>query len=64
VAGAREHRRRACEIRSRAGLQRESLCDTNSDGNAEYGDDAVTRVVNLAPRADDGAMAVLQARCR
>jgi diguanylate cyclase (GGDEF)-like protein len=33
---------------------------TNSDGNAEFGDDAVTRVVNLAPRAEDGAMAVLQ----
>ena len=33
---------------------------TNGDGNAEFGDDAVTRVINLAPRADDGAMAVLQ----
>ena len=32
----------------------------NSEGNAEYGDDAVTRVINLAPRADDGAVAVLQ----
>ena len=33
---------------------------TNGDGNAEYGGDAITRVINLAPRADDGAMAVLQ----
>jgi diguanylate cyclase (GGDEF)-like protein len=32
----------------------------NSEGNAEYGDDAITRVVNLAPRADDGVVAVLQ----
>ena len=31
-----------------------------SDGNAEFGDDAITRVINLAPRADDGAVAVLQ----
>ena len=33
---------------------------TGSDGNAEFGDDAITRVINLAPRADDGAVAVLQ----
>jgi diguanylate cyclase (GGDEF)-like protein len=33
---------------------------TGSDGNAEYGDDAVTRVINLAPRADEGGLAVLQ----
>ena len=33
---------------------------TDSDGNAEFGDDAITRVVNLAPRADEGAVAVLQ----
>src|SRR5262249_13670914 len=33
---------------------------TGSDGNAEFGDDAITRVIDLAPRADDGAMAVLQ----
>jgi diguanylate cyclase (GGDEF)-like protein len=33
---------------------------TNGDGNAEFGDDAISRVINLAPRADDGAMAVLQ----
>jgi HAMP domain-containing protein len=33
---------------------------TNGEGNAEFGDDAITRVINLAPRADDGAMAVLQ----
>jgi diguanylate cyclase (GGDEF)-like protein len=31
-----------------------------SDGNAEFGDDIITRVINLAPRADDGAVAVLQ----
>ena len=31
-----------------------------SDGNAEFGDEGVTRVVNLAPRADDGAVVVLQ----
>ncbi len=33
---------------------------TGSDGNAEFGDDAITRVIDLAPRADDGALAVLQ----
>ena len=33
---------------------------TDGDGNAEYGDGAVTRVVNLAPRADEGAVALLQ----
>ena len=33
---------------------------TDGDGNAEFGDDAVTRVINLAPRAEDGAVAVLQ----
>ena len=33
---------------------------TGSDGNAEFGDDAITRVIDLAPRADDGAVAVLQ----
>jgi diguanylate cyclase (GGDEF)-like protein len=31
-----------------------------SDGNAEFGDEAITRVINLAPRADDGAVVVLQ----
>jgi diguanylate cyclase (GGDEF)-like protein len=35
---------------------------TNGEGNAEYGDDAVTRVVNLAPRSDDAVVALLQAR--
>ena len=35
---------------------------TNGEGNAEYGDDAVTRVLNLAPRSDDAAIAVLQGR--
>ena len=29
-------------------------------GNAEFGDDMITRVIDLAPRADDGAVAVLQ----
>jgi diguanylate cyclase (GGDEF)-like protein len=33
---------------------------TGSDGNAEFGEDAITRVINLAPRADDAAVAVLQ----
>jgi diguanylate cyclase (GGDEF)-like protein len=33
---------------------------TNGDGNAEYGDAAVTRIVNLAPRSDDAVVAVLQ----
>ena len=33
---------------------------TGSDGNAEFGDDAITRVIDLAPRADDRAVAVLQ----
>ena len=33
-----------------------------SDGNAEYGEDAITRVINLAPRSDDGALAVLQSQ--
>ena len=33
---------------------------TGSDGNAEFGDDTITRVINLAPRADDGAIAILQ----
>jgi diguanylate cyclase (GGDEF)-like protein len=33
---------------------------TGTDGNAEFGDDAITRVINLAPRADDGAVAVLR----
>ena len=33
---------------------------TGSDGNAEFGDETITRVINLAPRADDGAMAILQ----
>ena len=33
---------------------------TGSDGNAEFGDEMITRVINLAPRADDGAMAILQ----
>src|SRR6516165_828349 len=35
---------------------------TNSEGNAEYGEDAVTRVVNLAPRSDDAVIALLQGR--
>jgi diguanylate cyclase (GGDEF)-like protein len=35
---------------------------TNGEGNAEYGDDAVTRIVNLAPRSDDAVVAVLQRR--
>jgi diguanylate cyclase (GGDEF)-like protein len=35
---------------------------TNGEGNAEYGDDAVSRVVNLAPRSDDAVVAVLQGR--
>jgi diguanylate cyclase (GGDEF)-like protein len=35
---------------------------TNGDGNAEYGEDAVTRVINLAPRSDDAVVAVLQGR--
>jgi len=35
---------------------------TSGDGNAEYGEDAVTRVINLAPRSDDAALAVLQGR--
>ena len=34
---------------------------TDADGNSEFGDAAVSRVVNLAPRSDDGAIAVLQA---
>jgi diguanylate cyclase (GGDEF)-like protein len=34
----------------------------NGEGNAEYGDDAVTRVINLAPRSDDAVVALLQAR--
>jgi diguanylate cyclase (GGDEF)-like protein len=33
---------------------------TGSDGNAEFGEDMITRVINLAPRADDGAVAILQ----
>ena len=33
---------------------------TGGDGNAEFGDDSITRVIDLAPRADDGAVAVLQ----
>jgi len=33
---------------------------TDGDGNSEFGDTAVSRVVNLAPRSDDGALAVLQ----
>jgi diguanylate cyclase (GGDEF)-like protein len=33
---------------------------TGSDGNAEFGDDTITRVINLAPRSDDGAVAILQ----
>ncbi len=36
------------------------LSRSDSEGNAEYGDDVVSRVVNLAPRADDGVAAVLQ----
>ena len=49
---------------TRSELQRDVAANryssTGSDGNAEYGDDAITRVINLAPRADDGAVAVLQ----
>ncbi len=33
---------------------------TDVGGNAEYGDDMVSRVINLAPRADDNVIAVLQ----
>ena len=33
---------------------------TGTNGNAEFGEDAITRVIDLAPRADDGAVAVLQ----
>jgi diguanylate cyclase (GGDEF)-like protein len=36
------------------------LSRSDSDGNAEFGDEAVSRVVNLAPRADEGVVAVLQ----
>lgn len=32
----------------------------DSAGNAEYGNDAASRVVNLAPRSDDAMVAVLQ----
>jgi diguanylate cyclase (GGDEF)-like protein len=32
----------------------------DSEGNSEFGDDAISRVVNLAPRADEGVVAVLQ----
>lgn len=32
----------------------------DSVGNAEYGSEAVSRIVNLAPRSDDGMVAVLQ----
>ncbi len=32
----------------------------DGDGNAEFGDDTITRVINLAPRADEGAVAILQ----
>ncbi|MEO8304274.1 MAG: EAL domain-containing protein [Betaproteobacteria bacterium] len=34
----------------------------NSEGNAEWGDEAVSRVVNLAPRSDDAIVAVLQGK--
>src|SRR5204863_1943321 len=37
------------------------LSRTDSQGNAEYGDAAITRVLNLAPRSDEGVVAVLQA---
>jgi len=33
---------------------------TDSQGNAEFGDEAITRVLNLAPRADESVVAVLQ----
>ncbi len=36
------------------------LSRSDGDGNAEVGDDAISRVVNLAPRADEGVVAVLQ----
>jgi len=36
------------------------LSRSDSAGNAEYGSDVVSRVVNLAPRAEDGVIAVLQ----
>jgi len=37
------------------------LSRTDARGNAEYGDAAITRVLNLAPRSDEGVVAVLQA---
>jgi HAMP domain-containing protein len=47
---------------ARSRRHRQRYATTGSDGNAEYGDEAITRVINLAPRADDGALAVLQSQ--
>ena len=48
----------------RAALTRDMAANryssTDADGNSEFGDAAISRIVNLAPRADDAVVAVLQ----